>query len=203
MWLLILLVFKCTQEKGLILIAIPALALCSPSVEAPFPVPSRADRSSGCRMDSRAWCRSGTLCPGPFRARPHHLHRPLCRAEARTEYASTGGYSAVQTPRRSCQGAESSVHLSVFESYLLDPRSWASCCVRNPAWRWNTERNAVGCCFWWFHGLVGKTGICRKFTNIMMPWAELHKSFIGTTNRASRGLARLGDAGDISGGDER
>lgn len=90
------------------LTAVPALALCSPSAEAPPPVPSCADRTGGRHMDRGAQRCSGTLCPGPFGTHPHHLHRPLYGAEARPGNACAGAYSTIQTPRCSPQGAAGS-----------------------------------------------------------------------------------------------
>lgn len=96
----------CEWGRGRLLTAVPASALCSPPVEAPFPVPSRADRTGGCGMDSGARCRPGTLCPGPFGSHPHHLRRPLCGADAGAGHACAGGCSALPDPEVVGQGAE-------------------------------------------------------------------------------------------------
>ena len=116
------------------LTAVPDLALCSHSAEAPLPVPSCADRTSGRHMDRGAQRCSGTLCPGPFRAHPHHLHRPLYGAEARPGNACAGAYSAIQTPRCSPQGAEGSadpsyLYLISHAQGLLSLMVWRTPCL--------------------------------------------------------------------------
>ena len=110
-------------RKWPILTAVPALALCSPSAEAPFPVPSCADRTGSCHLDRGARYHSGTLCRGPFGAHPHHLHRPLFGAEARSGDACAGAYSAVQTSGCSPRGLRVLRISVVCESYLLCTRS--------------------------------------------------------------------------------
>lgn len=94
---------------------------CFPSVEALFPVSDCADRTGGCQMDRGAWCHAGTLCPGPDRAHPYHLHWPYFGAEARNGHACTGGYSASSASKVVFQELRAP-HISVICVQVLLPQ---------------------------------------------------------------------------------
>lgn len=130
------------REKWPTLTAVPALAPCSHSAEAPLPVPSCTDRTGGRHVDRGAQRCSGTLCPGPFRTHPHHLHRPLYGAEARPGNACAGAYSTIQTPRCSPHGAEGSAdpsHLYLIshaQGLLSLTVCWAPCLAAEYREKW-------------------------------------------------------------------
>lgn len=87
------------REGRLILPALTALPLCSPSAEVPFPCPGCADGPGRCRVDRGARRCSEPLCPGPPRVHPHHLHRSLLWAEAGAGHAHTGACCACPAQR--------------------------------------------------------------------------------------------------------
>lgn len=60
-------------------------------VEAPFLVPSCADRTGRCHLDRGVWYHSGSVCPEPLRADPHLLCWPFHGAEDKSGCANTGG----------------------------------------------------------------------------------------------------------------